>query len=118
MPDVSSIVAWLTDGAPADLALLTDGLVERLTAAGVRLARVRVGLGRIHPEIASTAASWTRGARAELQSVTHAFIREVQRGEQQASPIAQVMYSGVDELRVPLRDTAVAPHSPLAELKA
>lgn len=69
MLDAAAIVASLAGDAPYDPVALVDGLVQRVTAAGVRLARLRVGLNTMHPD---TFASTTPPSRSMRCSPTSA----------------------------------------------
>src|SRR5437660_966349 len=80
--------------APRDPTALVDGLVERLVAAGVQLARVRIGLNTLHPEVAAVGITWRRGVPTCRDPVTYSFIEAI-RQSGKPPPIPQIVSLGV-----------------------
>ena len=66
---LTDLALWLVERSrePANLPLLFEGFCAQLTAAGLDLCRVLLGLETLHPELSGTMLLWQGGA---LEKVT------------------------------------------------
>jgi adenylate cyclase len=89
-PDVSSVVAWLADGArPArGPEHVLDELCARLLTAGLPLDRVVAIVGTPHPDVVGRMFMWRRDRGVEVSETSYAY---VETESARLSPVARVM---------------------------
>ena len=77
--EIDAIVDWLIDGAPGcdGGQQLVAQLCERLVAAGLPLARLRLSLQMLHPDVAGVTTQWRPDE--SLQINVASFVSELER---------------------------------------
>ncbi len=93
LPDVASVIAWLSDGArsaPRPEAVLTE-LCDRLLGSGIPLWRVSVFVRTLHPEIVGRRFIWQQGTGV---TVTEGLFELLETDRFQNSPFLAVIKSG------------------------
>lgn len=115
----AALVDWLlTDGRrAASVVDLTEGLAARLSADGLPLWRIFLGLPVLHPLVRFLSVYW-RDDRDEVEIVRRAHGTERDAGYL-ASPVAAIIDHDADALRFRIeRMTGELPHPVLEELRA
>ena len=90
---IERVFAWLVDGcrsAPEAIEVMTE-LCERLTAAGLPIARGAIFIRTLHPEIMGRRFLWRPGAGTEVSEAKYEFLKDV---DYTASPVVHVYATG------------------------
>lgn len=101
------VVAWMRQTAlqGADLRTIVVGTCERLTAAGLPLARAHLSFSMLHPLYDASSFTWRRGAEIKIQDFAN--LRDDVKPETfAASPYYYLMKNDLDHLRRRLSDMA------------
>ena len=96
--EIDAIVAWLIDGAPGcdGGEQLVSQLCERLVAAGLPLARLRLSIQMLHPDVAGVTTRWRPDEKIQSNIASFASALE---GRSVADPRAD---ETMDEVVLPL----------------
>ena len=101
LDEIDAIVAWLIDGAPGcdGGQQLVAQLCERLVAAGLPLAHLRLSIQMLHPDVAGVTTRWRPDEK--IQSNIASFASDLD-GRSAARPTNAILPDATDDVVLPL----------------
>jgi adenylate cyclase len=106
--EIDAIVTWLIDGAPGcdGGEQLVSHLCQRLVAAGLPLARLRLSIQTLHPDVAGVTTQWRPDEN--IQSNVASFASDLE-GRKATRPTNEILPDAADPRAEEMTDDVVLP---------